>query len=149
MDLPLDPDLQTPESILQWIGELNVRLDIRQLNSYPARPLVFSDYILEPPAIVIYRYLPMEDWLNLMCQRSVGYYGPWYFLPITHRLYYHLELNGLFEIERKWHHRCFGRLETLEDRAHRFVKEILGLLSHPSKFDVQVNRAFQPGVHQV
>ncbi len=146
MELPLDRNLQTPESILEWLDELDVILDLREVDAYPSRPLVFSDYILEPPAIIIFRYLPMEDWLNLMCQRSVGYFGPWYFLHITHRLYYHLEMNGLFEIERKWHHRLWGTLDTLEARAYRFTREILGTLHHPARFDQQVENAFKPGI---
>lgn len=145
MDLPLDRDLQTPESLLKWIRELDVQLDIRELNSYPSRPLIFSDYLFDPPTIVIYRYLPLEDWLNLTSQRCVGYYGPWYFLHIAFRLYYHLEFNGLFEIERKWRHRLTGRLDSVESRAYQFVREVLGTLRHPSRFDAQVARSYQPG----
>lgn len=145
MDLPLDRDLQTPESLLEWIDKLGVHLDIREFNSYPARPLVFSDYIFDPPSIAIYRYLPLDDWLNLVSQRSVGYYGPWYFLHIAYRLYYHLEMTGLFEIERKWYHHYLGQLDTIEARAYRFVRDILGTLRHPARFDAQVERYYQPG----
>ncbi len=145
MELPLDRDLRTPDSILAWIKELGVQMDIRELNGFPSRPLVFSEYRYDPPTIIIFRYLPMEDWLNLMSQRSVGYYGPWFFLYIAYRLYFHLEMHGLYEIERRWYHRCFGQLDTIEDRAYRFVREILGTLTHPLQFEIQVNRAFQPG----
>lgn len=144
MELPLDRDLQTPESILAWIREIGVRLDIRELDKYPGRPLIFSQYDYDPPVITIYRYRPLEDWLNLMSQRTVGYYGPWYFLHIAFRLYFHLEMHGLYEIERKWYHRCLSRLDTLEARAYRFTRELLGTLHHPSRFDAQIGRSFQP-----
>jgi len=145
MDLPLDEELLTPESLAAWIRHLGIRLDLRELDALPARPLVFSEYRLEPPTIVIYRYQPLEEWLNLICQRHVGYYGPWYFLHAAYRLYFHLELNGLYEIERKWHHRCFHRLGTLEERAYRFTREILGTQHDPARFDREVEKGFQPG----
>ena len=145
MLLPYDRDLQTPQGILEWIQELGVVLDIRDIDGYPSRPLLFSEYRIEPPTIVIFRYLPMEDWLNTMSQQQVGYFGPWYFLPIVQRLYEHLELNGLFEIERRWHHRLFGRLSTLEERACRFTQDFLNTLHPPSKFDETVERSFRPG----
>jgi len=146
MKLPLDLDLCTQESLLEWINGLDVTLDIQELDRYPSRPLIFSDYSNDPPLITIYHYLPMENWLNLMSQRSVGYYGPWYCLHIAYRLYFYLEFNGLFEIERKWYHDLFGGLETIEARAYRFTKDFLGTLRHPSRFDSQVRLAFQPGV---
>lgn len=145
MELSLDRDLQNPESILARIEELNVRLEVRELDAYPARPLIFSHYQYEPPTITIYRYRLLEDWLNLTSQRVVGYYGPWYFLHIAYQLYHHLEMNGLFEIERKWYHRCVGRLDTIESRAYQFVREVLRTLHHPARFDEQVRRSFQPG----
>ncbi|RJP19297.1 MAG: hypothetical protein C4527_27350 [Candidatus Omnitrophota bacterium] len=144
LPLPFDRELVTPESLLEWIEELNVKLDIVELDRYASRPLVFSEYRFDPPTIIIYRYLPMEDWLNLISQQYVGYYGPWYFLHIAQRLYDHLELNGLYEIERKWYHRFFGRLASIEERSHRFAQQFLGTLFSPTRFDEVVERSFRP-----
>lgn len=146
MDLPLDYELNTPESILQWIEELGVTLQIHTLNRYPDRPILLSSYRYEPPMIHIYRYEPLEEWLNLMSQRRIGYYGPWYFIHIGYRLYYHLELNGIYSIEPKWYHRLFGELNTIDKRAWIFTKEILGTLHDPERFDKEVEKAFQPGI---
>ncbi len=144
LKLPFDQDLVNPQSIIEWIEELGIDLDIQELDYYPSLPVIFSEYKYDPAAIIIYRYLPMEDWLNLISQQQVGYYGPWYFLHITHRIYYHLELHGLYEIERYWYHRLFGSLSTLEERAYCFTREILDTLFSPKRFDQAVERSFQP-----
>ncbi len=145
MKLPYDTDLQNPEGLLEWLKELDIEVDIRELEEYPSRPLVFSDYQLEPPKIIIYRYKPLDDWLNLVCQHQTGYYGPWYFLHIVYQLYILFELNGYYEIERKWYHHLFGTLSTMEKRAYRFVRNILGTLHPPQRFDETVEQSFRPG----
>lgn len=148
MQLPYDTDLQVPESLIEWIDSQDVVLDIREIEGYPQRPLIFSSYQYEPPTITIYRYLPMEDWLNLMSQQQVGYYGPWYYLHVAYRFYFYLEMNGLFEIERKWYHILFGLLNTIEKRANRFVQDMLQTQHSPDRFDKSVVRSFIPGVTQ-
>lgn len=145
MHLPYDDDLLSPEALEDWVRELNVLLDLREMSGYPSRPLIFSQYRLDPPAITVYRYPLMEDWLNLMSQHHAGYYGPWYSLHIAFRLYFHLELSGLYEIERKWYHSLFGRLSTIDDRAYLFTRQILGTNQHPRRFDDFVEKSFRPG----
>lgn len=142
--LPLERDLKNPESLLEWVDELGVELDMREVDGFPSRPLVLSDYRMSGPVIVIYRYLPMEDWFNLLSQHHVGFYGPWYCLHIAHRLYYHLELSGEYEIPRQWYHRMLGMLVTIEDRAYHFTREVLGTLHSPRRFDQALEKAFQP-----
>ena len=144
MLLPYDRELTQPESLLEWVNELGVKLEILEIDGYPSRPLIFSKYQLSGPSIVIYRYLPMEDWLNLMCQQYVGFYGPWYFLHLAHRIYDHLELSGLFELKRSWWQVLFGRLSSTEERAYRFTQQILGTLHSPMRFDEVVERGFRP-----
>ncbi len=146
MQLPYDRDLQIPDSLIEWIESQGVTLDIREIEGYPQRPLIFSDYQLEPPVITIYRYRPMEDWLNLMSQQQVGYYGPWYYLHAAYRFYFHLEMNGLFEIDRTWFHNLFGLNNTIEKRAHRFVRDTLHTLHPPERFDRIVEKSFRPGI---
>lgn len=145
MKLPYDDELLSQEALDDWLRELGVEVEIRECGGYPARPPVFSEYRLEPPQIIVYRYPLMEDWLNLMSQHHAGYYGPWYYLHIAFRLYFHLEMNGLFEIERKWYHQLFGQLTSLEDRAYHFTKSILGTMHNPRKFDETVEKSFRPG----
>ncbi|MGI6455890.1 MAG: hypothetical protein ACOX5R_09780 [bacterium] len=145
MFLPYDQDLETSEAIEEWLKDLGIQLETIECSGYPPRPLIFSKYQPHPPAIVLYRYPLMEDWLNLVSQQYAGYYGPWYYLHIVHRLYYHLELNGLYELERRWYHYLFGSLATLEDRAYHFTKLTLGTLHNPRKFDEMVEKSFQPG----
>ncbi len=142
--LPFDREIETPESIVEWIEELGITLDIREIDRYATRPLLLSKYQFEPPVITIYRYLPMEEWLNLISQQQVGYYGPWYFLHIAQRLYEHLELNGLYEVERRWYHRLFGSLSTIEERASYFSKEFLGTVRSPQIFDEILERSYRP-----
>lgn len=145
MHLPYDPDLQIPDSLIEWIETQGVTLDIREIDGYPQRPLIFSAYQLEPPVITIYRYRMMEDWLNLMSQQQVGYYGPWYYLHVAYRFYFHLEMNGLFEIDRTWFHNLFGLNNTIEKRAYRFVRDTLHTQHHPERFDRGVEISFRPG----
>ncbi len=144
MKLPYDPDLQKPEALLDWIKDMEVEIDIQTLDRYPTPPLVFSEYYYDPPQITIYRYLPMEDWLNLMSQHYAGYYGPWYFLHIAYRFYFHLEMNGDYEVPRTWLHQLFGVRNTIEKRAYYFTHKTLGTLFPPQRFDGAVERCFQP-----
>lgn len=146
MILPYDDHLLSPESLLAWVKQEGVILDIRTLEGYPQRPLLFSEYLLEPPTIIIYRYPAAEPWLNLLSQHTVQYYGPWYFLHIAFRFYCHLEMNGHYEIERTWRHRLFGRLSTLDERAYSFTQKILGTLKNPLEFDVAIEKSYHPGV---
>lgn len=144
MDLPYDPDLVHPEALLEWIGETDVEHQLLEIDQYPRRPLLLSDYRLDPPRIRVYRYLPIEDWLNLACQRQAGFYGPWYYLHLAFRFYCHLEINGMYEVERKWFHRLLGRLSSLEDRAYHFTQTILETRFPPHRFDQFVERSFIP-----
>lgn len=143
--LPYDRELEDPAALVEWIKEEGVRLDIREMPGYPTVPLHFSEYHDEPPTIVVFRYSLMDDWLNMVCQTRVGYYGPWYFLHVAYYFYFYLELNGRYEIERKWYHQIFGALSTIEDRAYHFARIILGTLHHPRKFDEMVITSFRPG----
>lgn len=144
MMLPYDDELTTPESLLALIGQEDVSLDIREIDDYPRRPLVFSEYFLDPPTIVVYRYLPAEKWMNLLCQQTVNYYGNWYYLHIAYRFYYYLEINDLYTVKGKWYHWLFGGLETLDERAYYFTQHILGTLHSPRKFDEAVERSYYP-----
>lgn len=119
-------------------------MDIREIDEYPKRPLIFSQYQLEPPTIIIYRYLPAEQWLNLLCQQTIYYYGPWYYLHIAFRFYFHLEINGYYEIERKWHQYLFGKLSSLEERAYFFTQQILGTRHSPEQFDEAIEKSYRP-----
>ncbi len=144
MQLLYDRDIETPESLLEWVKETGVTLVMEERGRYPTRPLLFSEYQYDPPTIRVYRYLPMEEWLNLMCQHHVGYYGPWYCLHVAFRFYYHLEMYGLYEIERSWFQRLFGKLDTLDERAYLFAKQVLGALHSPARFDAVVEQSFRP-----
>ena len=119
-------------------------MDIREINEYPKRPLIFSNYQLDPPTIIIYRYLPAENWLNLLSQHTIHYYGPWYYLFVAFRFYFHLEINGYYEIERKWHHHLFGKLCTLEERAYHFTQQVLGTLHSLERFEEAVEKSYKP-----
>ncbi|MEW6234464.1 MAG: hypothetical protein AB1656_03685, partial [Candidatus Omnitrophota bacterium] len=127
-----------------WIRQLGLEVDIQELDRCPVRPFILSEYQLSPPKIIVYRYLPIEDCLNLTSQHAAGYYGPWYFLHIAYQFYFHLELNGFYELERRWFHRLFGLIGSIEDRAYRFSKNILGTLHSPKRFDDAVEQSFRP-----
>ncbi len=144
MLLPYDRELQEPESLLEWIDELPVQLEIKEIDDYPKRPLIFSEYRLAGPAIVIYRYLPLEDWLNMLAQQYVGFYGNWYYLHIAYQLYFHLETSGEYEIKRGILDYLMGSLSTLEDRAHAFTRQVLGTLHNPAKYYEMVEKSFRP-----
>jgi hypothetical protein len=146
MLLPYDDELHNPESLLTWVEKEGAILDIREIDAYPTRPLLFSEYLLEPPTIVVYRYLPAEKWMNLLCQQSISYYGAWYYLAIAHQLYYHLEITGRYEIERTWYNRLFGKLSSLEERAYHFTQMILGTLHNPRQFLDAIEQSYKPGV---
>ncbi|MDX9753286.1 MAG: hypothetical protein RBU29_04955 [bacterium] len=144
MLLPYDEELQNPESLIAWVQDEGARLDLLEIDDYPKRPLLFSEYRLEPPTITVYRYLPAEPWLNLLCQHSIQYYGPWYSIFIAYRFYFYLELNGLYEIERTWRDRLWGHLASLEDRAFHFTQQILGTLHNPIRFEQAIEKSYQP-----
>lgn len=144
MHLPYDRELNQPESLVEWIAELGVELDIREIDDYPKRPLIFSEYRLAGPKIVIYRYLPLEDWLNMLAQNQIGFYAPWYYLHIAHQLYFHLEASGEYEIERGFFDQLFGSLSTIEDRANLFTKQVLGTLRNPGLYYKIVEQSFKP-----
>lgn len=142
--LPYDRELNQAESLVEWVKELNVGLDIKEIDGYPQRPLTFSEYRFAGPTIIIHRYMPMEDWLNMLAQNQIGFYAPWYYLHIAHKLYFHLEASGEYEIERGFFDQLFGSLSTIEERAHLFTKRVLGTLHNPSKFYQMVEQSFKP-----
>lgn len=144
MQLPYDRELNHPESLLEWVNELDVKLDIREIEGYPKRPLIFSEYRLAGPTIIIYRYLPLEDWLNMLAQHQTGFYGPWYYLHLAHQFYFHLEASGEYEIERGFFNQLTGSLSTIDERACLFTKRVLGTLHNPAKFYEMVEQSFKP-----
>lgn len=145
MLLPFDRDLVDPEPLLEWIGELGVAVEFERLDRYPRRPLILSSYQHEPPLIRIYQYLPVEDQFNLICQRQAGYYGPWFCLHLAYRLYYYLETEDLYELPLDWRSRLFGGMQSLDERAYAFAKDLLGCRYNPARFDSYLDSCFQPG----
>lgn len=143
--LPLDTELVEPESLLEWIHDTDVELCIDTIDEYPKHPLHFSEYHYEPPRIRVIRYKPMDDWFNTVSQQQVGFYGPWYYLFIAYRFYFHLEMHGLYEIKRAWHHTLLGKMTTLEERAFHFAATILETRHPVQRFESFVERSFRPG----
>ncbi|MDP8245118.1 MAG: hypothetical protein P9L94_13625 [Candidatus Hinthialibacter antarcticus] len=143
--LPFDRDLVNPEGLLQWIKELGIEVEFSDSDQYPRRPVMFSAYQMEPPRIRIYRYSTVEEQFNLISQQQAGYYGPWYCLHLAFRLYFHLEINGMYETPRSWRHKLFGGMESLEERAYAFAHELLGCRYNPARFDYYIDKALEPG----
>mgnify|MGYP006271456763 CR=1 FL=1 len=144
--LPYDHELVEPEAVYELMHECGIEAEIIERDEYPRRPIFLSDYQLDPPRIHVYRYQPLDDWLNWASQQQVGFYGPWYYLHITYRFYFHLEMTGLYEVERNWKDRLLGRLATLEDRAYAFTQVLLGTRYSPERFDRFVEKSFRPGL---
>ncbi|MFH1742056.1 MAG: hypothetical protein ABIH23_23890 [bacterium] len=133
------------DGLLEWAEDLGVRVEFREIDRYPTSASILSEYQEEPPAIIIFRYKPWEEWLQMLCEERLRYFSPWYLIPLTLELYRHLEIHDLYRIKPPWYD-MIGRwrMNSIDRRAEAFAQDILAIPYSLRRFLETVQMALRP-----